>query len=77
MTEELGGPWVVCHSCYPTTDFSDEIQSMLSPHFGGLDGELGEVDARNNVGIFASLPLISCHHTAADLLISPEYILLA
>jgi len=41
LTKELSGPWVICHSCYATADFSDETQSMLSPHCGGLNGEWG------------------------------------
>jgi len=32
LTEEHGGSWVVCHSCYLIADFSEEIHSMLSPH---------------------------------------------
>jgi len=45
MTEEHGGPWV--RSCYSTADFSDEIQSMLSPHSGGLNGEWRESTPEN------------------------------
>jgi len=29
----------VCQNCYVTAQFSDETQSMLSPHSGGLNGE--------------------------------------
>jgi len=56
LTEEHGGSWVVCHSCYSTTAFSDEIRSMLSPHSGGLNRE---VDVRNNVGILLRLLFFS------------------
>jgi len=36
LTELHSGPWVVCHSCYVMADFSDEIQSVLSPHSGEI-----------------------------------------
>jgi len=55
LVEEHGGPWVACYSCYAT---DDEIQNMFSPHSGGLNGEWGDVDARNNVGIIIIIIII-------------------
>jgi len=41
--------------------------SMLSPHSCGLNGEWGEVDARNDVEIFMSLLLFSLRLNTAGL----------
>jgi len=57
--KEHGGPWVMCRSCYTKADFGDKFQIMLSPHYGGSNGEWREVDARNDVGIIKSLLILS------------------